>query len=61
MSSIIRKRDKEVISVLILAFFLSALCFLMAFAAKEAMDTFRQNLQAAYQNVSILYDEAVTT
>lgn len=34
---------------------------LMAFAAKEAMDTFRQNLQAAYQNVSILYDEAVTT
>lgn len=34
---------------------------LMAFAQKEAMDTFRQNLQAAYQNVSILYDEAVTT
>lgn len=34
---------------------------LMAFAAKEAMETFHRNLQAAYQNASILYDEAVTT
>ena len=33
---------------------------LMAFAAKEAMDTFRQNLQTVYPSASILYDEAVT-
>ena len=33
---------------------------LMAFAAKEAMDTFRQNLQSVYPSASILYDEAVT-
>ncbi|MDO5138178.1 MAG: YfhO family protein [Oscillospiraceae bacterium] len=35
MRSIIRKRDKEVISVLILTFFLSALCFLIAFAVND--------------------------
>lgn len=34
---------------------------LMAFAAKEAMETFHRNLQAVYQNASVLYDEAVTT
>lgn len=33
---------------------------LMAFAAKEAMDTFRQNLQSVYPSAAILYDEAVT-
>ena len=33
---------------------------LMAFAAKEAMDTFRQNLQTVYPSANILYDEAVT-
>ena len=33
----------------------------MAFAAKEAMDTFRQQLNAAYPNATAFYDEAVTT
>lgn len=32
----------------------------MAFAAKEAMDTFQQKLQAVYPSANILYDEAVT-
>ena len=35
MSNIIKKRNKEVISVLILTFFLSALCFLIAFSAND--------------------------
>ncbi len=33
---------------------------LMVFAAKEAMDTFRQNLKKAYANATVIYDEAVT-
>ncbi len=32
----------------------------MCFAAKEAMDTFRQSLKACYPETAILYDEAVT-
>ncbi len=32
----------------------------MAFAAKENLDTFRQKLNAAYSGATILYDEAVT-
>jgi len=33
---------------------------LMAFAAKENMDTFKQKLSTAYSSATILYDEAVT-
>jgi len=33
---------------------------LMSFAAKEAMDTFRQSLKTAYTETAIIYDEAVT-
>ena len=33
---------------------------LMAFGAKDAMDTFRQRLSGVYADASILYDEAVT-
>jgi hypothetical protein len=33
---------------------------LMAFAAKENMDTFRQKLSTAYSGATIIYDEAVT-
>lgn len=33
---------------------------LMAFAAKEGMDTFREKLKTAYPSVTIIYDEAVT-
>ena len=33
---------------------------LMAFGAKENMDTFRQKLSAAFENAGILYDEAVS-
>lgn len=33
---------------------------LMAFATKENLDTFRQNLKTAYENTTIVYDEAVT-
>ncbi|MBQ7817724.1 MAG: hypothetical protein IJ388_02880 [Oscillospiraceae bacterium] len=33
---------------------------LMAFAAKDAMDTFRQKLNTAYADTTIIYDEAVT-
>lgn len=33
---------------------------LMSFAAKEAMDTFRQSLKTAYTETEIIYDEAVT-
>ena len=33
---------------------------LMAFAAKENLDTFRQKLSTAYSGATIIYDEAVT-
>ncbi len=32
----------------------------MAFAARESMDTFREKLNAAYSDAKIIYDEAVT-